>query len=163
MEDREAQNRAEEQPARPSHLRRLLRTRFATRKRAALALLGTIAGFHVVAWAVLEASGQVQYSCYSFTSRLVAAPGEIMVQALCAPFVMSYAIPALLYRGNLFRWDPGWFTTEILPFIYWPILVTAAVALLWSRRIVWWMLVVHILLATALRLGQLLRAGLTVT
>jgi hypothetical protein len=128
-----------------------------------LTLLGTIAGFHVVAWAFLETSGQVQYSDYSFISRLAHAPGEIMMFALFAPFFMSYAIPALLHRGNLYHWDPGWFTTQVFPFIYWPILATAALALLWSRRIVWWMLVVLILLATAPRFGQLVLVALTVT
>jgi hypothetical protein len=110
MEDREAQNRAEEQPAPPSRLPQFLQRRFASRKRAAWTLLGTIAGFHVVAWLFLEASGQVRYSCHSLVSRLGAAPGEIMAQALLAPFFMSYAIPALPYQGNLFHWDPGWFT-----------------------------------------------------
>jgi hypothetical protein len=111
----------------------------------------------------LEAGGQVQHSDYSLISRLVHAPGEVMMLALFAPFFMSYAIPALLYRDNLLQWAPGWFTTELLPLTYWPILATAALALLWSRRIVWWMLVVLILLATAPRFGQLVLMALTVT
>ena len=153
---------SEDGGARPSRLGRLLRWRFSSWKRAALVLLGTWASFCLVSWLIFEVLDQQHHFHSSFLSHLSEFPEEIFVESLLAPFMMPLAIPALFYTGNLFQWEPGWFASPVFLVIYWSSLALGIVACLWTRRAVWWFLVVLILLATAPRLGQLILLGLLV-
>ena len=96
-------------------------------------------------------------------SHLRQIPGELELQMLLGPFFMAFAIPALFYRGDLFHWNPGWATTQLFPIVYWSVFALAIIALLWSRRIFWLLVIALILAATAPRIAQLILVALLVT
>ena len=153
---------SEDDGEQPRCLGRLLQWRFSSRKGAALALLGTWASFCLVSWLIFEVLDQEHHFHSSFLSRLPVLPEEIFVESLLAPVMMPLAIPALFHTGNLFQWEPGWFASPLFLVIYWSSLALGVVVCLWTRRAIWWFLVVLILLATAPRLGQLILLALLV-
>jgi hypothetical protein len=153
---------SDERGARPTCLGRLLQWRFSSRKRAALALLATWISFLLVSWLIFEVLDQKHHFHSSFLVHLSALPEEVFVESLCAPLMMPLAIPALFYTGNLFQWEPGWFGSPVFLMMYWSSLGLGFVACFWTRRAIWWLFVVLILVVTAPRLGQLILLGLLV-
>ena len=147
----------------PPHglLKRFLERRFATRRRAIAALVGSFACFHALAWIVHEIPDNGHRVEVSFVAHLRHLPDEILVQLLFLPQAMHFAIPALFHRGNLFDWHPGYWTTRIFAVAYWSTLIAACNALVQGRRLVWWLLIALIFLATAPRFAELIFVALS--
>jgi hypothetical protein len=141
---------------------RLAQNRFSTRGQALVVLLGTWAAFLLVSWLLFEALHPGHGSDFSLVSHLKHLPEELEIEFLMSPFMMPPAILALFHRGNLFHWGVGGLGI-VFATIYWPLLGGAVIALLWTRRHIWWFIVLSVLLLTAPRLGELIYAALLVT
>ena len=127
------------------------------------ALLGTWVGCSLASFVVFEFADQAHHFHSPFIAHLETIPGELFVHLLVSPFAMHLAIPARFHRGNLYQWDPGWFSGTIPFAVYWLLVGFAMVAPFRSRRGVWWLLLLLILLGTAPRLGDPVYVVLTVT
>jgi hypothetical protein len=139
---------------------RLSVARFATTGRAAWALGFTFLGFHGVSWLIHEVTNPAHHAPVTFLAHLRHVPDEVALQLLFMPLAMHFAIPALLHPGNLFAWNPGYWTTRIFAVAYWFTLLASSRALIRSRRLVWLLVIGILLLATAPRFVELIGVAL---
>jgi hypothetical protein len=154
----------DEQPAdgEPSgRLRRFLDARFASSRRAALALAGTFVAFHLVAWLFHELTNPGHRDPASFTAHLRHLPDELLLQVLFMPIAMHFAIPALFHSGSLFAWSPGYVAPRVFAVTYWFTLLAASTALVRGQRKVWLGFIGVVLLATAPRFAELIMMALS--
>jgi hypothetical protein len=142
---------------------RLLEARFASKRRAVLALVATILGFHFFAWLVHELMNPGHHAPVSFVAHLRHLPAELALQLLFMPLALHFAVPALFHPGNLFEWNPGYLAPRIFAVLYWSTLIASAVAVVRGRRVVWWLLIVALLLASTPRFVELIFVTLSET
>lgn len=140
---------------------RVLERRFSTRRRAAWCLASTFVGFHVLAWAFHEGMDPSHVVHGGFFAHLRLLPDELMLQLLFVPIAMHFAVPALFHPGSLFSWQPGFLAGRVFPVLYWSALLGASAALVRGRRLVWWLFIALVLLATVPRFVELIGVALS--
>lgn len=142
-------------------LTRLGAARFASSRRAGLALAGAFVSFHLIAWLIHELASPGHRHPATFVAHLRHLPDELVLQLLFMPTAMHFAIPALFHPGSLFAWSPGYLAPRVFAVAYWFTLLAASTALVRGRRKAWLLLIGALLLATAPRFGELIMVALS--
>jgi hypothetical protein len=162
LSEREPSPEAQPSGAKPSgRLRRALEARFASPRRAAIALAGAFIAFHLIAWLVHEVANPGHRDPATFAAHLRRLPDELLLQVLFMPIAMHFAIPALFHSGSLFAWSPGYLAPRVFAVAYWFTLLAASAALVRGRRKAWLVLIGLLLLATAPRFPELIMVALS--